>query len=200
MYTRVLTGLFWFANAVTAVALPPELQIETTSGPVQGIYNDTSSTVRAFLGIPYAEPPTGNHRFAPPRPKSPSPGDSSSHPINASAFSGPCPQAYQPSNQSIWSILPYEIYNPAQMSEDCLSVNVWAPAVQRLGKERGVNDGKAAVMVFIHGGAFTEGAGSVGFYDGSNLVREQEGVIVVTFKYFSDLYFPLIYPWKGREG
>lgn len=66
------------------------------------------------------------------------------------------------------------------MTEDCLSVNVWAPSVQRLRKEK---SGKAAVLVFIHGGAFTGGAGSVGFYDGANLVREQEGVIVVTFKY-----------------
>lgn len=66
-------------------------------------------------------------------------------------------------------------------------MNVWAPSGQRLRKEKG---GKAAVMVFIHGGAFTGGAGSVEFYDGSNLVREQEGVIVVTFKYgiLSDSY------------
>ncbi len=78
------------------------------------------------------------------------------------------------------------------MSEDCLSVNVWAPAVQRLGREK---DGMAAVMVFIHGGAFTEGAGSVGFYDGSNIVREQEGVIVVTFKYFWHYFWFIL---KGK--
>ncbi|BCS19734.1 uncharacterized protein APUU_20166A [Aspergillus puulaauensis] len=185
MHHRILISLFSLASAVTALPRDLDLQIQTTSGPIHGIYNDTSSTVRAFLGISYAESPTGNHRFAPPQPKSKSPSDS---PINASAFTGPCPQAYSHDNQSIWSILPYAIFNPAQMTEDCLSVNVWAPSVQRLRKEK---SGKAAVLVFIHGGAFTGGAGSVGFYDGANLVREQEGVIVVTFNYRLNIFgFP----------
>ncbi|KAL4917341.1 Alpha/Beta hydrolase protein [Aspergillus aurantiobrunneus] len=168
-------------SAVVAAAArsPPELTVLTSSGPVQGIYNDSASTVRAFLGVPYAEPPTGDLRFAPPRPKSPS-----RIPINASTFSGPCPQAYQYDNQSIWSILPYEIWNPVQMTEDCLSVNIWASS----GRNRRE---KATVMLFIHGGGFSEGAGSVGFYDGTNLVRDNEDVVVVTFNYRLNVFgFP----------
>jgi carboxylesterase type B len=40
-------------------------------------------------------------------------------------------------------------------------------------------------MMFVHGGGFGSGAGSVGFYDGTNLVQDNDNIIVVTFKYFS---------------
>ncbi|KAL4778393.1 Alpha/Beta hydrolase protein [Aspergillus varians] len=181
------TFLHLFSLAAVAAATPahspPELRVLTSSGVVNGIYNDSALTVRAFLGIPYAEPPTGVHRFAPPRSKAPS-----RSPIDASTFAGPCPQGYKHDDQSIWSVLPYEIWNPAQMTEDCLAVNVWAPSKKYHEKQ---TEKKAAVLLFIHGGGFVNGAGSIGFYDGSNLVRDHGDVVVVTFNYRLNVFgFP----------
>src|SRR5260370_40095761 len=60
-----------------------------------------------------------------------------------------------------------------EQSEDCLTLNVWTPALD--GKRR-------PVMVWIHGGAFTIGSGSQALYDGSVLARRGE-VVVVTVNY-----------------
>lgn len=63
--------------------------------------------------------------------------------------------------------------------EDCLYVNIWAPSSNHQGKEK-ANE-KATVMMFIHGGAFTSGAPSFTFYDGTDLVQNNDNIIVVTF-------------------
>ncbi|KAL4950663.1 Alpha/Beta hydrolase protein [Aspergillus filifer] len=162
------------ALASTVVAIAPDLQIQTTSGLVHGIYNDTAQTVRAFLGIPYAEAPINELRFSPPVAKSPISAD---QPIDASKFGPPCPQTFSYDNESIWSILPYNPWNTANISEDCLSVNVWTPVTSNTASQ----DEKKAVLMFVHGGAYMQGAGSVGFYDGSEVVKEHGDVLVVTF-------------------
>ncbi|KAL4762135.1 Alpha/Beta hydrolase protein [Aspergillus foveolatus] len=168
--------------AASATAVPTHLQtpsdliVATSSGIVHGIYNDTAHRVRAFLGIPYAEPATGDLRFAPPQPRAPS-----QHPINAASFGAPCPQVYNYDNESIWSVLPYRIWNAEDMSEECLFVNIWTPAEHQTKKSTTGRKGKA-VMLFIHGGGFGEGAGSVGFYDGVDLASNGD-VVVVTFNY-----------------
>lgn len=174
MIPYIFTGLLSIGAVVAATTenIAPELHVITSIGTVNGIYNDSASTVRAFLGVRYAEPPTGALRFAPPRPKS-----STDSPINASSFGGPCPQVYDRDMQSIYGVLPFQIWNPEQMTEDCLSVNIWTPSEKRQGKKG------AAVMLYIHGGAFDHGSGSAQFFDGTNLVRDHEDVILVTLKY-----------------
>ncbi|KAJ5328167.1 hypothetical protein N7452_008557 [Penicillium brevicompactum] len=172
MYALLL--IYLILRDTTAQVIPPaELQVVTSSGIINGIYNNTESTVRGFIGIPYAEPPVGSLRWAPPIPKS------SGDLIDASTFSDPCAQVYIYSNHSIWSVLPYKIWNSANMSEDCLYLNVWAPSKRRDEKRRN----KAAVMMFIHGGSYFSGSGSVGYYDGTYLVQDNEDIIVVTFNY-----------------
>jgi carboxylesterase type B len=59
-------------------------------------------------------------------------------------------------------------------------MNIWAPSVQHPG-HKGVPR-KAAVMMFIHGGSYSSGSGSVAYYDGTTLVQDYNDVIVVTFK------------------
>ncbi|KAL6231382.1 hypothetical protein BDW75DRAFT_233667 [Aspergillus navahoensis] len=113
----------------------------------------------------------------------------SQHPINASTFGAPCPQVYSYDNESIWSVLPYRIWNAEEMNEDCLFVNVWTPAEHRTERSTaGTGEVKGkAVMFFIPGGGFGEGAGSVGFYDGVNLASERD-VLVVTFNYRLNIF------------
>jgi para-nitrobenzyl esterase len=59
------------------------------------------------------------------------------------------------------------------MSEDCLYLNLWTPAISP--------DEKLPVMVFIHGGSFLQGGGSIPLYNGTNLAKK--GVVLVNLNY-----------------
>ncbi|KAL4944952.1 hypothetical protein BDV06DRAFT_209826 [Aspergillus oleicola] len=193
MLSRTLLQLLSVASLAfgsPALQIPLDLQIQTTSGLVHGVWNNSEQTVRAFLGIPYAEAPIDELRFAPPLTKPPIP---ASAPIDASKFGAPCSQNFAINNESIWSILPYNPWNTGDISEDCLSVNVWAPASANssIWQDRRESDGKKAVLLFVHGGGYVQGAGSVGFYDGSEIVKEHGDVLVVTFNYRLNVFgFP----------
>jgi para-nitrobenzyl esterase len=109
-----------------------------------------------FLGLPYAAPPTGSLRWRPPRPPAPWHGIR-----DATQFAPSCPQPTQEN-----PFLP-----PGVLSEDCLYLNVYTPALSR--------NARRPVLVWIHGGGFTEdGARN---YDGSKLA--QDGTVVVTINY-----------------
>jgi para-nitrobenzyl esterase len=121
--------------------------VMTTEGAVRG---DRNGDVVVFRGIPYARAPVGALRFRPPQPVAPWGGTR-----DARRFGPPCPQRGEDA-----------------ASEDCLALNVWAPA----------SGGRQPVMVFFHGGAFTSGSSDRKLYDGSQLVRTGD-VVVVTVNY-----------------
>lgn len=130
--------------------------VVTDKGPVKGaVMGDT----RVFLGIPYAAPPVGERRF-----KAPAPHDAWTDEIDATARGPACAQlsALSPSFDS-------------SSSEDCLTLNVWAPAAASSSKP-------APVMVWIHGGTFIIGSGGDASYDGQKL-SEATGAVVVTINY-----------------
>ncbi|MFA4876540.1 MAG: carboxylesterase/lipase family protein [Methanoregula sp.] len=131
--------------------------VKTGTGPVLGT---TENGITVYRGIPYAAPPVGDLRWRPPAPVQPWTGVR-----NATGYGPICPQVITDD--------PTPGSPPQPMSEDCLFVNVWTPA-HTPGE-------KLPVMVFIHGGAFIEGAGSQPLYDGSVLAKS--GVIVVTLNY-----------------
>ncbi|KAL2838666.1 Alpha/Beta hydrolase protein [Aspergillus pseudodeflectus] len=165
------------ASLLPLASWASELTVSTTSGTVQGFYNDSSAqTVRAFLGIPYAEPPVGIRRWAPPVPKK-----SLKSWLDAHEFGPSCPLRYSPSDNDIYSVLPYSPPHPDYISEDCLSLNIWAPS--RRHTSLAGRSKEAAVLVFIHGGAFVSGTSAVPFYDGAPFVRDNENVIIVTLNY-----------------
>lgn len=125
-------------------------------GPIKGEFKDG---VWSFLGIPYAEPPVGDLRWKEPQPVKRWEG------IRECREYGPsCPQ--QPGG---WA----DYLKVGRMDEDCLYLNVWTPAASP--SER------LPVMVWIHGGAFRSGSGSLKLYDGARLARR--GVVVVTINY-----------------
>ncbi|MFD7157450.1 carboxylesterase/lipase family protein [Kribbella sp. NPDC059898] len=127
---------------------------DTQYGPVLG----TDSLV--FKGIPYAAPPVGPDRFRPPRPPRPW-----SAPLKATSYGPTAPQtgAAGPLAELVpRAIVPGDNY---------LNLNVWSPDL----------DGNAPVMVFVHGGSFTSGAGALPVYDGSRFARD--GVVLVTINY-----------------
>jgi para-nitrobenzyl esterase len=119
--------------------------------------------VRAFLGIPYAAPPLGPLRWRPPQPV---PAWRGVRPAQALA-----PQCLQPGRSPDSVYAEYAGVQP--MSEDCLYLNVWSAAPDA--------DARWPVMVWFHGGAFQQGAGSNPVFVRGDLPRH--GVVLVTFNY-----------------
>ncbi|XP_035317401.1 acylcarnitine hydrolase-like isoform X2 [Cricetulus griseus] len=129
--------------------------------------SDTKVGVHSFLGIPFAKPPVGPLRFAPPEAPEPWSGvrDGTSHPAM-------CLQNLEMMNgeglKDMKLTLP-----PLTMSEDCLHLNIYAPAHAHEGSN-------LPVMVWIHGGALVGGMASI--TDGS-ILAATEDVVVVNIQY-----------------
>ncbi|XP_035297329.1 acylcarnitine hydrolase-like isoform X3 [Cricetulus griseus] len=142
----------------------------THTGQVRGSLiqvSDTKVGVHSFLGIPFAKPPVGPLRFAPPEAPEPWSGvrDGTSHPAM-------CLQNLEMMNgeglKDMKLTLP-----PLTMSEDCLHLNIYAPAHAHEGSN-------LPVMVWIHGGALVGGMASI--TDGS-ILAATEDVVVVNIQY-----------------
>jgi para-nitrobenzyl esterase len=146
--------VFAFCGYVFAAA--PET-VRVDGGQISGT---TEGGMRVFKGIPFAAPPVGDLRW-----KAPQRVVAWNGVKAANAFGPQCLQTPYPPGS------PYAT-EPAPMSEDCLYLNVWTAA----------NAGdKRPVMVWIHGGAWTRGAGSTPTYDG--IALSKKGVVVVTTNY-----------------
>jgi para-nitrobenzyl esterase len=126
----------------------------TVHGEVRGA--GLGDAVVAFKGVPYAAPPVGGLRFRPPQPVEPWDGVR-----DALALPPSCPQPRQ--RPAGWT-------QEGAESEDCLYLNVWTPAV--------ADGGRRPVMVWFHGGGYAIGSGSWPLYDGANLVRRGDVVVV----------------------
>ena len=132
---------------------------QLTSGPISGMQE---GAVWTYLGIPYAAPPLGDLRW-----KEPQPVASWDEVLPCTEFGQACPQPAWP-----YPVLS-GIMDVGETSEDCLYLNVWTPAESP--------DERMPVMVWIHGGGFTTGAGSIPIYNGRHLA--EQGVVVVNFNY-----------------
>src|SRR5579863_9571650 len=136
-------------------------EVETTSGKVQGISN---TGIKEFKGIPYGAPTGGKNRFMPP--KKPASWSGLRECFN---YGQVCPQTLSDLRGDYGMMIQWD-QQPGGFGEDCLSLNVWTP---------GVNDGgKRAVMVSFHGGGFATGSGNGPQYDGAQLARFGDVVVV----------------------
>jgi para-nitrobenzyl esterase len=159
-----------------AMADAPGPTVQTHDGPVVGAALPDGLTV--FKGIPYAAPPTGPLRWTPPAPPAPW-----TAPRPAIAFAPACDQPTRPT----------VIDAPRRMSEDCLYLNVWSPP-----HASNTPGGGAPVMVWIHGGAFTNGDAASPLYDGAQLARA--GVVVVSMGYRLGILGYLAHPELSAES
>jgi para-nitrobenzyl esterase len=137
-------------------AQPP--LVETTQGALRGAWDGGVAT---FRGIPYAAPPIGDLRFRPPEPFANWRGTR-----DATEFGPIAPQAPSRLSRVMGDFdLP--------QSEDCLTLNIWASALA---------GPPAPVLFWLHGGAFTSGAGSLPWYWGREFARNGR-IVVVTVTY-----------------
>jgi para-nitrobenzyl esterase len=128
--------------------------VETRAGRVRGAREDGGF---AFRGIPYAAPPVGPLRFRPPRPPEPWTGVREAQRSGATA-----PQLPSALAQTLGQ-------GSEPQSEDCLALDLFTPAP---------DGARRPVMVWLHGGGFTGGAGSQAVYHGGVLVRRGDVVVV----------------------
>jgi para-nitrobenzyl esterase len=135
-----------------------------------GLVAGSGTTVRAYRGIPYAAPPTGDLRWKPPQPVKPWTGVRV-----VKAFPLNCPQ------------MPLI---PGPQSEDCLGLNVWTPAQS--------SSDKLPVMVWIHGGGFSIGSTAQSVYDGEFLAAQ--GVVVVSINYRLGIFGFFAHPALSKES
>ncbi|MGW5512641.1 carboxylesterase/lipase family protein [Streptomyces albogriseolus] len=140
----------------------PQPVVTTAQGAVRGLRQDDGTA--AFLNIPYAAPPLGAGRFAPPRPHEPWDG--------VRDATAPGPNAPQ-SERKLGSVDMSPYFGAGwSRGEDYLTVNVFQPAA---------GAGELPVMVFVHGGGFVAGSTRSALYDGSAFARD--GVVLVTLNY-----------------
>jgi para-nitrobenzyl esterase len=135
--------------------MPDRTQVQSTAGRVRG---RALGQVNAYLGIPYAAPPVGILRFAAPAPAAPWSGV-----LDATAFGPVAPQPDRPIGQ--WSHGP-----TPTAAEDCLSLNVWAPARR--------SDAPRPVLVWLHGGGWALGFSASPVLDGAHLAITLDAVVV----------------------
>ena len=163
------------AQSAAAPAQPDPLVVRTTAGLVRGIARTNGGA--QFLGIPYAEPPVGPLRWRAPVPKK-----SWTGVRDANAFGSSCAQ---PILGGAWNR-----YDAEHSSEDCLYLNVIAPAWPAAKP--------LPVMFWIHGGANLGGSGSGSLYNDGTLLNH--GVLIVTINYRLDIFGFFAHPELTRES
>lgn len=132
--------------------------VRTTSGPVRGLWRDGSA---AFLGIPYAEPPVGELRFAAPVPHRPW------EEVLDAVEHGATPQRTALAEITL-------IPEPSIPGASTLNVDVFTP-------RPGDTGARLPVLVYIHGGGYVAGSPASPWYDGAAFNRD--GVVTVSVSY-----------------
>lgn len=155
--------------------------VTTPLGQISGLKKPNA---RLFLGIPYAKAPVGDLRYKAPVPVEPWNGI-----LTADHFGNRCPQGESTGfyEKEFYSVPEYEM----PQSEDCLFLNIWAPADP-------APENPYPVAFYIHGGAFMGGAGSEMEFDGEAYAAR--GVILVTINYRLGIYGFLAHPWLAAEN
>lgn len=168
---KLLLAAALAALATSAAADP--VRVSTKAGVLVG---EVADGVKVFKGVPYAQPPVGPLRWTAPKPvawKGERP---------ATAFAQPCLQPDGANGR------PNGGGHAGPSSEDCLYLNVWAPAAAK----------KAPIMLWLYGGGGTMGGGHLATYRGDAFARD--GVVLVTINYRLGALGGFAHPALTRTG
>ncbi|KAK5135196.1 hypothetical protein LTR08_005583 [Meristemomyces frigidus] len=172
---------------------PDTLTVSTTSGHVHGKVDPALPNVHQYLGIPYAVPPVGDLRWTAPQLL-----DQPNAQINATEHPVSCMQYLSNQHNSLYTqeVLEWNLQGlnrTGAISEDCLTVSVWAPSAATSGK--GVQRAKPAkdseglpVLIFIYGGGFSTGGEDVPGQIPAQWVNRTPDHIVVSFNYRVNIF------------
>jgi para-nitrobenzyl esterase len=167
------------------------VETDTVYGKVQGVQ---TAGVKEFKGVPYGASTAGRNRFMPPKKPASWKG------VRECLAHGQISPQAPADLRSDYAMMIHWDYHPGGMGEDCLSLNIWTP---------GLKDGaKRPVLVSFHGGGFTTGSGNAIGYDGAQLARFGDVVVVTvnhrlaTFGYthLADLGAPPEFAFAGVAG
>lgn len=155
---RVIVGLVtvWALLCAPRGNSSEPARVRVRSGVIVGTVEDG---IAVFKGVPYAAAPVDALRWSLPRPAVPWSGE-----LPAREFGPSCMQGEPPRNVPAGS-------RALQLSEDCLTLNVWSPQAAR----------KAPVMVWVHGGGNASGSAANVYSDGTVFARD--GIVLVSFNY-----------------
>jgi len=149
-----LGGLRSFPTLRAQGRASSDVVVDTATGKLRGV---VFNGVRAFKGVPYGRTTAGAGRFMPSVPPDPWTG------VRDAIDLGP--RAPQPVRLMVPE-MGDTLTGSGPMSEDCLRLNVWTPAV---------GAGRRPVMVWLHGGGFRTGSGGAAMFDGKELARKRPG-------------------------
>ncbi len=171
-----LTPMLLYCAVLDTSTTVPSQNGPIVNSPAGSIEGRIEGELHVFKGIPYALPPVGSQRWKPPisvpRWKE----------VRKATDFGPA--CFQPRSKvpSIYS------GEPMPMSEDCLSLNIWAPAAAH----------NAPVFFWIHGGSLVGGSGRDPAYNGTRLAGQ--GIIVVSINYRLGVFGYLAHPELSSES
>jgi para-nitrobenzyl esterase len=173
---RLLSAAALLALATTSAAraAPEGPIVKAPTGAVQG---EAEGDLNVFKGIPYAVPPVGALRW-----KAPEPAPHWNEVRHATAYGPSCITPTPGPQKSVYS------GDPVPESEDCLTLNIWAPR----------NAKNAPVFYWIYGGALWSGTSRDPMYDGAALAKR--GVIVVSINYRLGVLGWLAHPALSAEN
>ncbi|EME77645.1 uncharacterized protein MYCFIDRAFT_108978, partial [Pseudocercospora fijiensis CIRAD86] len=160
-----------------------QLTVSTTSGRMHGKIGDTYPSVRQFLGIPYAQPPLGDLRWAAPEPlwQPDARIAATEYTPQCMQVAGDAPTIY---NQELADPKNQEFLEEIGVSEDCLTLSVYAPSVNRTKSE------SLPVLIWVHGGGWQGGGESLGQIP-TQWIDRTPTHIVVKIKYRLNIFgFP----------
>ncbi|HEY2039322.1 MAG TPA: carboxylesterase family protein, partial [Edaphobacter sp.] len=170
---KALPAALLIVSSAAFCAVPQ--QVKTDKGVVEG-ETTKDGKVMAFKGIPFAAPPVGKLRWAPPAPAEPWQGIRSAH-----EFGYHCVQSSSYRDM---------IFHDPGPSEDCLTLNVWTPTDAQTGK--------LPVMVWIYGGGYSGGGTSEYRQDGEFLAHRN--VVVVSMNYRLGVFGFFVHPELAAES
>jgi para-nitrobenzyl esterase len=176
IFLRFCLVLLIAAPALAAIKQP----VAVTGGRISGVAGKDSS-ILVFKGIPFAAPPVGKLRW-----REPQPVVSWSGVKAADRFGASCMQTIVQERKP-WT---YEFMAHNEISEDCLTLNVWTSAANATEKR--------PVFFYIYGGGFNEGSSAVPVYDGEGLAKK--GLVVVTVNYRVGLLGFFAHPELTKES